>query len=77
MVRGVYIQRGPAERMTVAAALQGRAQSHAIEILVPWLLEASDFTDRRLPNVPDCPAGIHSRKAVNASVLGIAIAIQE
>lgn len=50
---------------------------------MPWLLEAADFTDRRLPSVPDHPAGIHSKKAVKASsnkvagLLGTAIAIQE
>ena len=50
---------------------------------MPWLLEAADFTDRRLPSVPDRPAGIHSKKAVKASsnkvanLLGTAIAIQE
>ncbi|MEO8389909.1 replication protein RepA [Polaromonas sp.] len=50
---------------------------------MPWLLEAADFTDRKLPVDPDRPAGIHSKKAVKASsakvagLLDTAIAIQE
>jgi len=50
---------------------------------MPWLLEAADFTDRKLPVDPDSPASIHSKKAVKASsakvagLLDTAIAIQE
>lgn len=48
-----------------------------------WLLEAADFTDRRLPVDPGRPAGIYSKKAVKASsakiagLIDTAIAIQE
>lgn len=47
------------------------------------LLEAYHFMERRLPNVPERPTGIHSKKAVKASsakvagLLDTAIAIQE